>query len=362
MARMEEKQVKEELATEKTAKKKKSKILIGIVAAIICVVIAIVILFTLIIPNGKYTDALALMDEGKYTEAVALFKEISGYKDADQKVNQSLYLHATELQNNKKYEAAIEIFESVKNYKDSATKVIECRNAIRDNKYSKAVALMDEDNYSEALKIFEELDEYKESQENAITCMKIVAEQCVAKGDVDGAISLYAKYNDNAAVQKVKYDYVLTHKNNTDVKTYEYLKALRLDNYNDSADIYTELYSSVSVDLFFNVDFSDETTKMTTLNINEGYVSTNAYYHHKITGGYPGQVFKLKIVDEDRKIHDYDNMGWYAFEKGEEVKASDGVISHVMSVSIGNYYRITIYDIETGKQLACETLTVPNNY
>lgn len=360
MARMEENQIKE-LTTEEVAKKKKPKLIIG-VAAVVCVAIAIVIVFTLVIPNGKYKDAIALMDEGKYTEAVAVFKEISGYKDADQKVNQSLYLHAEELQNNKEYEAAIEVFESVKNYKDSATKVIECKNAIKEDKYNNAVALMDQNNHSEALKIFEELDEYKESKANAIACMKIVAEQCVAKGDVDGAIALYEKYNDSAAIQKVKYDYVVAHKDNTDVKTYEFLKALRLDNYNDAAEIYTALYSSISADLFFNVDFSDKTTRMTTLKLNEGYASTLAYYHYTITGGYPGQVFKLKIVEEDRDIRDYDNMGWYSFEKGEEVKASDGVTSHVMSVHIGNYYRITIYDCETGKQLACETLTVPNNY
>ena len=351
--------LEEERAADENTKKKKPIIKVAI--SFICIVIAfVIVLTTFIIPNGKYNDALALMDEGKYTEAVAIFEEISGYKDSDQKVEQALYLQATELQNNEEYEEAIKVFESVKNYKDSGDRIIECKNVIAENKYIKAVALMNEKNYSEALNIFEELNEYKESKSNAITCIKTLAEQCVANGDVDGAISWYTKCDDVAAVKEVKYNYILKHKNNTDTKTYEYLKELMFDKYKDTEKIYTDLYSSVSVDLFFNADYSDKTTRLTTMKLNKSFVMTIAYYHYQITGGYPGQVFKFKIVKEEKNI-DGSGIGEYESERGEEVKASEGVNSFPVSVSVGKYYKITIYDSETGKKLASATLTVPDN-
>lgn len=357
---------KEKIAEEFTFKEKdnkKIKTIVTVVISVFAIIIAfIIVLTTLIIPNAQYTDAITLMDEGKYTEAASIFKDISGYKDSDQKENQALYLHATNLQKDNNYEAAIEIFELIKNYKDSISKVVECEKAMMENKYIKAVSFLKEKDYKKALEIFEDLKEFKDSKSKAIACMNALAEQCAAKDDIDGAIRWYTKCDDITAIKEAKYKYILKHRNNTDTKTYEYLKELKLEKYKDSDKIYTDLYTSISVDLFFNTDFSDKSTRITTLKINKGYVSTNAYYHYKINGGYPGQIFKLKIVEEERVIDDYYDIGWYSFEKGEEVKASDGVQSFSMSPHIGNYYRITIYDRETGKKLASKTLTVPNNY
>ena len=63
---------------------KKHKKITMIVASIICVGITIaVIVGTVIIPNSKYDDAIALMDAGKYDEAILYFKELDGYKDSE---------------------------------------------------------------------------------------------------------------------------------------------------------------------------------------------------------------------------------------------------------------------------------------
>lgn len=110
------------------AAKKKTSNLLKIVIFAICAVIAIVLLInTVVIPNNKYNDAIALMDAGKYTDAIAAFEALDGYKD-------------------------------------SVVKITECNTAILDGKYNDAIALMDAGKHMEAFTIFFRLDGYKDSE------------------------------------------------------------------------------------------------------------------------------------------------------------------------------------------------------
>lgn len=60
-----------------------------ITTPIVCAIIAfIIVLNTVIIPNNKYNDAIALMDTGKYTEAIAAFRALNGYKDSISKIEE----------------------------------------------------------------------------------------------------------------------------------------------------------------------------------------------------------------------------------------------------------------------------------
>ena len=60
-----------------------------ITTPIVCAIIAfIIVLNTVIIPNNKYNDAIALMDTGKYTEAIAAFEALNGYKDSMSKIEE----------------------------------------------------------------------------------------------------------------------------------------------------------------------------------------------------------------------------------------------------------------------------------
>ena len=98
-----------------------------ITTPIVCAIIAfIIVLNTVIIPNNKYNDAIALMKAEKYTEAIAAFEILDGYKD-------------------------------------SLTKIDECNTAIIDIKYNNAIALMDTGKYTEAIAAFEALNGYKDS-------------------------------------------------------------------------------------------------------------------------------------------------------------------------------------------------------
>lgn len=68
---------------------KRNKKIAIITTPIVCAVIAfIIVLNTVIIPNGKYNNAIALMDAGKYGEALLVFEALEGYKDSANKIEE----------------------------------------------------------------------------------------------------------------------------------------------------------------------------------------------------------------------------------------------------------------------------------
>ncbi len=74
---------------EKRAKRK--KIIAIITAATVCAVIAfLIVLNSVIIPNGKYNDAIALMEAGQIVEAYEALIALDGYKDSAAKAD-SIY-------------------------------------------------------------------------------------------------------------------------------------------------------------------------------------------------------------------------------------------------------------------------------
>lgn len=69
----------------KAAEKRKRVFIIG--TPIVCACIAfLIVLTTVIIPNGKYNDAIALMNDEKYDEAISAFKALNGYKDSENQI------------------------------------------------------------------------------------------------------------------------------------------------------------------------------------------------------------------------------------------------------------------------------------
>ena len=96
--------------------------------------------------DGKYNDAIALMDAGKYTEAITAFEALNGYKE-------------------------------------STTKINECNTAILDGKYNDAIALMDAGNIVEAYEAMMALDGYKDSNEKAKSLAYLYSLKTAEVGD-----------------------------------------------------------------------------------------------------------------------------------------------------------------------------------
>ena len=164
-----EKERKAEIARKEAERKaKRNKKIAIITTPIVCAIIAfIIVLNTVIIPNGKYNDAIAA---GKYTEAISAFEALDGYKDSATKITKcntaildGKYNDAIALMDAGKYTEAISAFEALDGYKDSATKITEC-------KYNDAVSLMENKNYEEAITAFEELGDYNDSKNKIDEC------------------------------------------------------------------------------------------------------------------------------------------------------------------------------------------------
>ncbi len=90
-ARLERERQDEITRAEAEKRAKRNKKIAIITTLIVCAVIAfIIVLNAAIIPNGKYNDAVALMDEGKIVEAYEVLIALNGYKDSAEKAN-SIY-------------------------------------------------------------------------------------------------------------------------------------------------------------------------------------------------------------------------------------------------------------------------------
>ena len=84
-----EKERKAEIARKEAERiAKRNKKIAIITTSIVCAIIAFVILLnTVIIPNVKYNDAIALMNAGNVVEAYEALVELDGYKDSTDKAN-----------------------------------------------------------------------------------------------------------------------------------------------------------------------------------------------------------------------------------------------------------------------------------
>ena len=91
-----------------TRKQKKTAIRIAAV-----LIVFIILLNSVIIPNGNYNKAVALMDNGKYEDAISAFEALNGYKDSNTKILECKYNKAIALINDNKYEEAIVILKDI---------------------------------------------------------------------------------------------------------------------------------------------------------------------------------------------------------------------------------------------------------
>lgn len=84
-----EKERKAEIARKEAERiAKRNKKIAIITTPIVCAIVAfIIVLNAVIIPNGKYNDAVALMDAGVLDEAYSIFIELENYKDAADKAD-----------------------------------------------------------------------------------------------------------------------------------------------------------------------------------------------------------------------------------------------------------------------------------
>lgn len=155
----------ERLARAKEQAKKRKKALLLCSIIIIATIAVGITVNEYVIPNIKYNNACALMQEGRYEEAI---KEFELLGDSN-KIKSRKYKCGVSLMDSEKYAQAVAVFTQLGSYKDSGEKVKECKNAMLDKEYeqlyNEAISLLNSKQYSKAINIFEKLNGYKDSNE-----------------------------------------------------------------------------------------------------------------------------------------------------------------------------------------------------
>ena len=119
LARAQAKRLAEEQALAKAISRQNTiKTLIGLAAA--AAVLAVLVLFTVVIPNNKYEQAVQLMEAGDYVQAAELFEDLGNREDSLQRYQECSYQHALELYAARDFENALTAFEDLQDYQNSA--------------------------------------------------------------------------------------------------------------------------------------------------------------------------------------------------------------------------------------------------
>ena len=107
-----------------------------------------------LVKESKYYKALDLIKDGDKASALLYLKAVGDFKNA----KQYIYDYATELMNAGDYETAITVFRDLNGYSDSDDMVNEMR-------YNTAINHMKNKEYDKAKKIFKRLGDYKDSSQ-----------------------------------------------------------------------------------------------------------------------------------------------------------------------------------------------------
>ena len=162
-------------------KKTKKWLLLGIIAALV-VFISWYVSYRK--TNGRYQEALKLLEYGEYLRAADAFDELGGFKDSKEQI----YQIAETLRGKKKYTDAAEVFFRIRRYKDSSEQI-----------YRIASILREQHNEYDAVKVYTELGDYKDSQDRIMTILtgELDKAQEVGKTCRFGHYYLKPTYKDN---------------------------------------------------------------------------------------------------------------------------------------------------------------------
>lgn len=253
---------------------KRNKKIALIVTLIVCAVIAfIVLLNTVIIPNGKYNDALALMEAGKYGSAANIFNKILDYSDAKSMYNQCVELGA-------QHE-------------------------------------FDQGNYTTVIEMLECSDSFDATNDLYIQACLAMAERRISNNEF-GAPFYIEKIPQSSQtlslLKDVKYTYILANQDNSNLYTHTYLKELKAASYKDCDQIWDELYAWKVTLKNFNTTSDDYYSNLS-------YLPTSSSYLHMLfylTGGEPGETVTIYHKTQwPGKSESKSNWNWENYGNGD---------------------------------------------
>lgn len=187
------------IADIKAKSSRKTKKTVAIIGVIVVIAAAIALfIVNVVIPGGKYNDAVELANAGQYEEAVAAFQKLGDYKDSKAQIVATYAKKCAAQLDAGDSDAAMATIEKMKSAGADAQTIGE----IAQDAASKA---MDEESY--------------------VT-----------------AVAWYDLLGDKEGVKEAEYAYASSHQDRTDELTYKYLADLKESGYKDSADLYSVLF------------------------------------------------------------------------------------------------------------------------
>lgn len=191
----EDKAAREAKEAEAAVRAKKAKKTLAIVLPVLVVIVAALLIVTqVIIPNGNYNAAKALLDAGQFDDAIAAFEALDGYKDSAEQINiareakteaenAEVYAEAEALLEKGDYDGAIAAFEALGDYRDSRARLAEAKEAFNAAAYTQAESLLSAKDYRGAYDAFLALGSYRDSEDRADTIKKEHSVYFAAVGD-----------------------------------------------------------------------------------------------------------------------------------------------------------------------------------
>lgn len=192
--------------TQQAQSSRKKKLAIAFAAIAVGAIAAFLVATTIIIPNAKTAEAIALIESGSFTEALDILKELDSTGKSTESIVDAYLDSAEQYAGSGDYETAFDLVQSMSPY-------IDTEDLLRSYATHAGDAYMAEDAYL-------------------------------------AAVSWYEKAGDAERVQDAEYHYVKAHFFNEDPTTFDFLKKLRDAGYLDSESLYEQLYA-------WDVDLAD---------------------------------------------------------------------------------------------------------
>lgn len=310
-----------ELVVKKAKKKKRKTVAVLSITCVLICSFAVLFVFILL-PQLKYNKALGHIKDGNYQKAIEIFADLGDYKDSKDRIFRTKYDVALHLYGQEKYEEAYLLFNELENYHDSLGLKKECiyKNSlllmknqqwekakenfstlgnykesgknIKECNYQLGLTQVQNENWGNAVNIFSALTDYKDSNERLTLSNYNLAKVYHKEGKYTEAVNLFEELSDYEDSKNLKLlsmlAYVKNHKDAKDLTTFEYLKELTKENYEDSKSIYKTLYAW-SAKCIINNSKTDNTKDMAVISRFD-----TVYFHVTLSGGAPNATTTVK--------------------------------------------------------------------
>ena len=309
----------EEEAQKQAQEKRNKKILAITLPSILAIIVFVVLLNTLILPTINYNKAVELVASEKYEEAILAFEALDGFKDSKQQIEN-------------------------------------CHAELNEIAYQKAIQTFSSKKYEEAYLQFSALGTYKESGTKATESAIKAGDTLLAQKNYDAAFDWYKKVGRKDLINEAKYQYVITHRNNDDWTTLEFVNDLVDAKYKDASSISKEVQAWKVEIIAVNSDPNSTQNKTSISKYDPVYVhfrltggtpngSIEPYIHYKMPNGKTGTYsWNYSCKDGD--------VLWYGWEGGIYTTPQYGQ-DGTLTVSIYPYSYMSLYD-----PLATVTITI----